>query len=469
MNFKCANGMPMRKVTDEIVNYVLRINFEDLSRKDVENVKDRLIDVVGCAIGGSYASGNMALLSLIRRWGGAKEATILVHGDKVPVQYAALMNCVMCRSYDFEVCGPRAEGKAAGRMTGHVCSTTELTAFSIAEYMKASGKELITAMVIGGDIAGRIAATEDFSFEHSFDLVGTANVFGATAIAGKLMGLNESQLLNAFGISLDFISGSFQHLWDGVHSFKFLSGLAAYNGIVAAELALEGFTGVKDPLFSRRGYFRQYCKSYNTEFLIEDLGKVFYSKGLHKFFPSCYSNHSAIECALRLSQEHNLNAENIAEVTVVIHPNAYQSFLNQPFAESDSEQKALFNLRYAIANALLRKSCKLEHYTDKFVHDERIIEFVKKIKVLSGNENSSNLSCTMKVKIKSGKELSVHIDTPRGYPERELTRDEIKDKFWRNINYSKAIPENKAKELLESLENLQNLSDVNELIFLTIA
>ncbi|HEX2964860.1 MAG TPA: MmgE/PrpD family protein, partial [Syntrophorhabdaceae bacterium] len=94
----------------ELVKNVLDTSFEAFDQLTVQRARDRLIDVIGCIIAGADAPGCSMLLDLVRDWGGRKEATILVHGGKVPAHDAALMNCVMARSFDFEPTGAYVEG-----------------------------------------------------------------------------------------------------------------------------------------------------------------------------------------------------------------------------------------------------------------------------------------------------------------------------------------------------------------------
>jgi 2-methylcitrate dehydratase PrpD len=89
----------------------------------------------------------------MREWGGKEEGTILVHGVKVPLHNAALVNSVMARSYDYEPTGPLVDGKST---PAHVSGTTVPTAITVAEYVGATGKDLLTALIVGDDIASRI-------------------------------------------------------------------------------------------------------------------------------------------------------------------------------------------------------------------------------------------------------------------------------------------------------------------------
>jgi hypothetical protein len=261
-------------IIEELTKNVLNTSFESFDKDVVEQAKNRILDVVGCAIGGANASGCGMIVDLVKRWGGEKESTIMVHGGKLPAQNAAMVNCIMCRSYDFEPVGPYVYDM---NIPAHISGTTVPTAIAVAEQNAASGKELITALILGDDLTSRMLAASRYSLDLGWDETGTVNMFGATAIAGRLMGLDERQMLNAFGIVLNQMAGSFQNIYDGVHCFKLLMGLAACAGIVSAEMASKGFTGIKDPLLSKYGYFGLYCQGYDPEFLNRDLGKKFFA------------------------------------------------------------------------------------------------------------------------------------------------------------------------------------------------
>lgn len=456
------------RLIDRLVNHVLNTKYEDLDDEVVDAGKKRIIDAISCTIGGANGSGNAALLRLIRGWGGSPEATIIAHGDKVPLHYAAMMNSMMTRSFDFEVTGPEPEGANAGKMVGHVSSTTEPTALSVAEHVGSTGKELIAAVVLGGDLAARIAVANDFSFDTSFELCGTANAFGATAIAGRLIGLDHEQMTNAFGILLNLLAGSFQGIWDGVHSFKLPGAMSAHNAILAVLLSKNGFKGVKDPLMSNQGYFAQYCSNPHPENMLVDLGKVFYVKGQHKLHPSCYGNHNPIECSLEIVRNHSFNPDDIESVTLDVPPNRIKHFLNQPFGPEDLQPKALFNIPYGIANVLVRREVRIEHYTEEQIHDPKVLEMIKKITLVPNLPLGKNQSGRLRVKLKDGQEFEAYREVPLGWLDSPTPMEEITGKFIRNVEFSKTVPVEKAKTALTMFLNLEDVNNVADVVKLLV-
>jgi len=270
---------------EKLAANVLETRFENFDNATLEATRYRIIDTLGCLIGGSTDSGNPELVELMRDEGGKQEATILVHGGKIPAANATMVNSIMARSFDFEPVSPLVEGVGC---PGHTSGTTVPTAITIAEAVNASGREMITALLVGDDIAARILAASGFGFTLGWDGVGTVNTFGVTAIAGKLLGLDKLQMRNSFGIALNLIGTTFQTIWDGTTAFKLPQGLAARNGIFAAQLAKAGWSGPEDALFSRFGYYKMFTEGcQKPEALTRDLGKKFYYDGTIKPYPCC--------------------------------------------------------------------------------------------------------------------------------------------------------------------------------------
>lgn len=460
----------MADPTLELIHNVLDVNFKDFNSAVIRDAKNQVLDLVAVMVSGWNGPGNSALLDLVKQWGGNGEATILVHGDKVPLPHAAMINSLQCRSYDHEAVGPYPFGQNEGMFAGHVESSTVPAALSLAEYTGASGKDLLTAVILGGDLAARIAFVQGINFSQPFDPVGTANAFGVAGIAGRLLDLSDQQLLNAFGILATQVAGGFRSLWDGVLTFKLYGAMAARNGIIAALMAQKGYTGLKDPLLGPQGYFECYCaKPYHPEYMNRDLGKEFYVKGMHKKYPSCYGNHNIIDCGLDILQEHDIDPEDIQEITIGIPPMQLNSYGTQPFKAGDAQPAALFYQAYSAANVLLRKGARLEHYTEEAVRDPAVIKLAGKVRHIPSRQK--NYAVELIVKLSSGKEYSTVYQYPsmRGYPQRPLSQQELLEKYWNNINFCGKIPRTSAQKALEMIENLENVDNVKHLVSLLVA
>ena len=98
-------------IIEELARHIQESDFRAINAETIEHAKNRIIDVVGCIIGGVNAPGCEMLVDLVKEWGGREEATIAVHGVKAPAHNVAVVNCVMGRSYDFGPVMAYVEGK----------------------------------------------------------------------------------------------------------------------------------------------------------------------------------------------------------------------------------------------------------------------------------------------------------------------------------------------------------------------
>ncbi len=462
------NGAMESTPLEKLAANVLETRFGSFDPATLENARNRIIDTVGCLICGASDSGNRELANLLREYGGKEEATILVHGGKVPAGNAAMVNSIMARSFDFEPVSPLVEGRGT---PGHVSGTTVMTALTMGEVMDISGQELITALLVGDDIAARLLAASGFGFNLGWDGTGTVNAFAAAAIAGRLMGLNRLQMRHAFGLVLNQLGGSFQIIWDGTIAFKLPQGLSARNGIFSAQLAGAGWTGPEDALNSRFGYYQLYTEGcLNPQALTRDLGKKYYSDGTFKPYPCCRMTHAAIDCALALVGKHDIKAEDIREVRLYLSPGELDTFCGRPFLiGAFPHGNAAFSFQYVAATALLRKSVRPEHFTEPSIRDPQINNFISKIKLVAWPEPERH-GARLAVIMPDGSEFTESCEVAKGDPlGNPMSREEITAKFWTNVEFSRTVTREKAESLLALLEKLEELDSVNRIVPLLVA
>ena len=237
---------------------------------------------------------------------------------------------------------------------GHISETTVPLAFSLAEAANASGKEFITALLVGDDIASRILAGSGFGFSLGWDGVGTVNTFGVAATAGRLLGLDKLQLRNAFGIALNQIGTTFQSFWDGTTAFKLPQGLAARGGITSAQLAKAGWSGPEDALLSKFGYYKMFTEGCKKPQVLSDgVGKDYCYDGTIKPYPCCRIIHSAIQACLALVRNIILKRRTLNRSTSR-PPRAASTIFARPFKLGTFPHgNAAFSYEYVIATAFL--------------------------------------------------------------------------------------------------------------------
>jgi 2-methylcitrate dehydratase PrpD len=452
---------------EKLAANVVDTRFENFDKATLENTRYRIIDTLGCLIGGSGDTGNPELVNILRGHGGREEATILVHGGKVPASEAALINCVMARSFDFGPVSPIVEGV---HTPGHISETTVPTVVSLAEAVNASGREMVCALLAGDDITARILAASGFGFTLGWDGTGTVNAFGAAAIAGRLLGLNKLQMRNAFGIVLNQVGSTFQIIWDGTMAFKLPQGLSARAGVLSAELARAGWTGPEDALFSKFGYYKMFTEgAKKPEVLTAGLGRVYYYDSVTKPYPECRIPHAAIDATMSLMRQHSIKAADVGEVILYLHQGGIDHVCGHPFQIGPFPHgNAAFSYQFAVATALVYGAVRPEHFTEKAIRDPKLKEYFGKIKFQAVGDVPFE-GARVKLVLKDGREFTEQVDVARGNPVfNPMSNEEKLAKFWNNVEFCGRISRPKAEKLLAAIMEIEKLGSVREIVPLMV-
>lgn len=441
----------------ELASHIVNTKYSDIPQSTLTITKMCIIDTLGTLIAGSAAEGCVTLVDLVKEWGGKEESTIMLHGGKVPAHSAAMVNSVMARALDFD------DGEENGM---HPSASLVPTALAISEKLGGlNGRELLTAIVLGADVAGRINfATLDY---HGFDPTLTCNIFGTVTVAGKLLGLDENQMWNALGLAFNECSGTFQSNIDGALAVRLNQGLASYEGIMSAIFAQRGITGVKNIGQGTYSYFHLYSNDKaNLEHLTVDLGKNFYGeKSIFKRWPSCGGTLIATDLMVELVEEESLEPEDVESIFVTVGRFFY-NLVGKDFKIGPNPQvDAQFSLQYTISNALLRKKPKIEHFSVDNILDKKILELVNKVKVVLDPQvcpaGSDYRKTTLEVYLKDGRKISKTGLISKGHPDNPLNMQNIILKYQDNARFAQKLPLEKTEQIITLVTNLENVASTN--------
>lgn len=159
-------------------------------------------------------------------------------------------------------------------------------------------------------------------------------------------------------------------------------------------------------------------------------------------------------------------------IEVTVTPSTY-NLTGKPFAYGDNPRiSAMYSIQYCVANALLRKDCKLRHFDESFVREPKIMEIINKIHVTADPalDQRNPLATDMEVRMKNGSVYRKSADFPRGMPENPLTRGELMDKFQDCVGYgAKPLRKRKINRIISLVNGLEKAKDVRKLIPLLVS
>jgi 2-methylcitrate dehydratase len=447
--------------SDRMAHYASTLRFADLDAETVAAAKLRILDVFGCALGGTRATGCEALVDVAREQGGTGQAGIVGHALRVPVAMAAMVNAILARSYDYEVMGVLIEGRL---IPSHHAATTVMTALALCESASLSGQDLIAAVVVGDDVAARVLAASGLDFSQGWDGSATYAAIGAAAVAGRLLGLSPLQMRHAMGITVSQIGGTIQSLWDGSTDFKLGQGAAARNAVLAAQLAARGWTGMNDPLLGANAFFAQYTAGCSDPGILErDLGQRFWAEAYFKPYPACMATHVCIEAALSARQQVNETVDAIEAITVRLPKASLGNFCAKPFEpRACAHVDAIFSYQHMVAGALLRGGVAQQHYLESEIREPRFVALARRIELEALPPGRTGAE--VELLTRSGQRAVGVAAAPSRSPLVQMASEaEIDDKFRRQVEFSGLLVERQTQELREQVAHLDEQKSVTRI------
>lgn len=303
-------------------------------------------------------------------------------------------------------------------------------ALALAELRSRSGRELLSAIVAGYEVAIRIGEAVGKKHYHFFHNTSTCGVFGAAAAASWLLGLDEEPIVWALGNAGTQASGLWEFNAEGAMSKHLHAGRAASNGVLAALLAERGFTGPSTIFEGERGFFRATAPDAGPERVLAGLGAA--KLKIHgvslKPHASCRHTHAAIDCALELRSR--IGTESIDEVEVDTY-GATLSLCDRPRPSTPYEAK--FSLQFCVASALLRGDAGLGAFDEDSIRDSRVRELTSKVRARIEPRIEARYPgewpAKVRVRLTNGETIEAETAHPKGDPELPLSSTEIESKF----------------------------------------
>jgi len=447
------------EIERRLVDYICTTTLKDIPQEPRGVVKNMLLTVSGTTIAGATEEGCEILVDFYKKLGGSGEATILIHGGKIPAENAALVNGVMARALDF--CDAMIPGL-------HIGSSAVPSALAAAELVGGcSGKDFLAALAVGAEVAARLNLSE--AAYDGFDPTGVCNVFAATTVASKILHLNPAETWNALALAFNRSGGSFQANIDGSLAVRVIQGWVAQSGLMCARFARAGITGPRNFLEGVYGYYHLHVKDLiDPKTVLAELGTHFELMNvIFKKYPSCGLTQGCTEAILNLMAERSLTPKNIDRIEVTVPPYAYK-LVGHEFRIGDNPRvNAQFNIQYCVASALSRGSSKLSHFEESAVRDPAISALVKKVHVAADSrlDARGHTSLDMRLFTTEGNEYLKQIDIAPGFPGNPLSQQEHERRFSDCIEYApKPVPRNRAEQLVSLIEDIEKLEDVRVFI-----
>ncbi len=445
--------------------HLLNTTYDDVPSEVVDVTKKLIMDSLAVGMGGSAKEGVRELVDILKDWGGKEEASVWVHGGKLPSISAAQANATMVHALDYDDTHDDA--------VLHTGVVAVPTAFALAERMGGvDGKTLITAVALAVDLTARLCLANTVSMmERGWHYTALHGNLNAAAVAGNLLELDEERLVNAFGLAYHQAGGNLQCIDDGALAKRVGPGFSVRNGIMAALMAQRGITGATKVLQGRYGLFNVYHRGdYNPEVLTANLGEKFEVVNLSfKPYPCCRHNHPSADAALALVREHHIDAGDVDSVTASLGKGCMR-IVGEPLNAKQNPSNvvdAQFSVTWTIASAIAHGSVGIAEFTPDAIKDDMVLALSHKVTPRADEAlNALGVSpAIVEIKTKDGHVYSKRVDTPYGSPQNPMSMDAIAAKLRDCASFAaRPISEENLDKLIQMVSHLEEVSDVRRIV-----
>ena len=389
---------------------IVATRFDALSPQALHYAKIGVLDTLAVGIAGS--DDEAALIA--RRvscvvngpallWGSAQRAGALD---------AAFINGIAANVLDFDDC--------TDNLGGHPSSPILPALIALAEERGASGRELLTAYVAGFETETCLGRGVNFHhYDKGWHPTATLGVFGAAAACARLMSLDAEQTTRALALCALLAAGIKSNL--GSMGKPMHIGQSSRNGLLAARLAAEGFTGNADALEHHQGFLEIFNGAGNY-----DIGRILAKWGTPwdiempgiaiKQYPCCLSTQAAVDVMLKLTREHNLPTGNVARVDARIAARRL-AHTDRPAPRSALDAK--LSAQYVLARALVNREVTLPHfegnsYSDPAIKQTMALVYVAPLDAQTLAREGDSYADIV-VSLHDGRTFTASIDRPVGH------------------------------------------------------
>ena len=406
-------------LTRKLAEVLAAATYGDLPADAIIDTRRSVLDWLGSALAGSVEPPARMAQRVVAALGISNQATVF-SGGRSSAAGAALANGVASHILELDDIHKGS--------TVHAAAPIIPAALAVAEREHADGKRFLLAVAVGYEAALRIGEAVNPSHYRFWHPTGTAATFGAAAAAGSLLKLNAAQMLDSLGSAGTQAAGLWEFNADGAMSKHLHPGKAAFNGILAADLAREGFTGASRILEGERGFFQAMSESHDASRITDGLGTRWkISENCYKLHACCGHTHSAIDLALEFRRERGWTAadvlEQVADIRVETYGPGYEIVRNSAPA---TPYQAKFSMAYCVACALCGVCFSLPWSFGQ-------AKAYPTVRVTVADDLTAKYPAAwparLTVTLRDGTVITRSADFPRGNPENPVSTAELEEKF----------------------------------------
>ena len=412
---------------EQLADFVVQSRYESLSNKASQELKIRVLDALGCAIGALDGPPIQMIRAQLEDFGGTPLATLIGGGMTAPDR-AAFYNSALVRYLDYN---------DSYLAKGETCHPSDNLGAVLAasEYTKGSGTDFLTALAVAYQVQCRlsdVAPVRAKGFDHT-----TQGAYAVAAGVAKALGLDNGRTANAIAISGTAFNALRVTRTGRLSHWK---GLAYPNTVFgathAAFLAMRGITGPLEVFEGNKGFMDSIAGHFHIDWQQENLEAV--TRTNVKKYNAEFHSQSALEGILELRASHQLRPEEIERIEIEIFDVSYHIIGGGEEGDKHlvrTKEEADHSLPYMVAVALLDGEVTPAQYAPERIVREDVQSLLRRVVVRPDEEMSKRfpeeMPCRIQIFLEDGQTLSIEKRDYEGFHARPMSWERAAMKFER--------------------------------------
>ena len=412
---------------EQLARFVVTRSWDDLSETARVELKIRILDALGCALGAIEAAPVRAIRAQVEEFGGRSLCTLIGGGATAPDR-AALYNGALVRYLDFN---------DSYFAPGETCHPSDNLApvLAAAEYAQASGRELLTALAVAYQVQCRLsdeAPVRAKGFDHT-----TQGAYAAAAGAAKALRLGETETANAVAIAGTALNALRVTRTGALSQWKGLAyPFTAFGAVEAAFLAARGITGPAGVFEGNKGFMEAIAGPFEVDWQHEDLERV--RRTFLKRYNAEIHSQSALEALLELRETHDIDPAAVERIELETFQVAYDIIGGGEEGgkkEIETKEQADHSLPYLLAVALLDGQVLPGQFAPERIVAADVQELLRRVEIRPAVDLSARFpaehACRLRVHLDGGATLAAERSGYEGFLTRPMSWERAREKFER--------------------------------------
>jgi len=446
--------------TRTLCEFLSAIRFEQIPAPVIARTEELFLDWFASALAGKDARPTRVMEKFAETMGPRDgDSEILVSRKKTSPIFAALINGAASHFVE--------QDDLHNSSVLHPGTVVFPAVLAAAQSTRASGREFLAAAVAGYECGVRVGEFLGRSHYKVFHTTGTAGKLAAAAGVAHLLKLDAERMQHCLGSAGTMAAGLWEFLRDAADSKQLHTAKAAADGLMAAYIARDGFTGARKIFEGKQGMAAGMSSDADARWLTDGLGTRWATaETSFKFHASCRHTHPSADALLALMQERKLKADDIASVTAHVHQGALDVL--GPVTDPQTIHQSKFSMGFVLALVANLQRASLADFTDDALRDTKLRAFHDKVAMtldpVVDQAYPKRWFGHVSVKTRDGRELDKRIESPKGDPDNVLSRAELEDKALRLAAFTGGANAAEMKGVIGRIWQLHDAADVRDFL-----